>query len=396
MYQDPDFRHRNELVNDFLFQFDRRDRDPAQLLANLDNLQSSIRHLRDIVNGYERHLDRLDDEGKLDLFTLREHLFAASEQLFCVKEVIQTNKDRDEARLAQKDARKLDVRAGGIAWHLLQDNMQPLLKLDIDGTMLSVLSNKDGSMDVASVISDLSALNSNPDVLFAEVAVRYGTSSVSKSLVSKAYPSRDGGLTCQREPMASVLWSTVAKVGGIPIVRQLSVYLHPVRLQLEEKVAAKIKDYIFNDRVSRRKEAASEATSRKETATNHGNKTSSTLELAPLHRSKSAISVNSTAASSIGNRSVSTSGRPGSVAGDDRVPDNFTMVPKGDAAEMRRRASAVRTFIDIAFESTIVVISYKVRAISNQALRINISDYNSGTTPRSTSLSRRPTWSSSS
>jgi hypothetical protein len=143
----------------------------------------------------------------------------------------------------------------------------------------------------------------------------------------------------------------------------MSVYLHPVRLQLEEKVAAKIKDYIFNDRVSRRKEAAGDANSRKDTGSSVGHKTSSTLELPPLHRSKSAVSVNSTSASSIGNRSVSTSGRPGSLAGDERVSDNFAMVPKGDAAEMRRRASAVRTFIDIAFESTIVVISYKVRAI---------------------------------
>jgi hypothetical protein len=184
MYQDPENRYRNEQINNFLFQFDRRDKDPAELLASLDNLQSMIRSLRSIVGSYERYLEDLEDQAKLELFTIREHLFEASEQLFCVQQVINTNEQRDKARYAQKNAQRVDIRAGGIAWHLLQDNLQPLIKLDIDGTMLSYLSNKDGSMDIACVISDLSALNSNPDVLFPEVAVRYEPSGASKKVVS--------------------------------------------------------------------------------------------------------------------------------------------------------------------------------------------------------------------
>jgi hypothetical protein len=100
-------------------------------------------------------------------------MFDASEQLFCVHQVINVNFGRDDASASAKSATKIEVRAGGIAWHLLQDNQKPLVKLDIDGTMLSLLKNKDGSVDIASVVSDLSALNSNPDVLFPEVAVRY-------------------------------------------------------------------------------------------------------------------------------------------------------------------------------------------------------------------------------
>jgi hypothetical protein len=160
--------------------------------------------------------------------------------------------------------------------------------------------------------------------------------------------------------MASVIWSTAAEVGGIPIIRDLSVYLHPVRLQLEERVAAAIKDYIFNDRVSRRKaKQGGTETPRKDTGSNAGSKASSTLELAPLHRSKSAVSVNSNAVS-ISSRSVSTSGRPASVVGDDPNQDKFTLVPKGDAEEMRRRANGGKTFLNVAFDPTVVVISYKV------------------------------------
>lgn len=42
-------------------------------------------------------------------------------------------------------------------------------------------------------------------------------------------------------------------------------------------------------------------------------------------------------------------------------PDaKFTMVPIRDAAEMRRRASANKTFIKVMFGSTSIVLSYKV------------------------------------
>jgi hypothetical protein len=36
------------------------------------------------------------------------------------------------------------------------------------------------------------------------------------------------------------------------------------------------------------------------------------------------------------------------------------MVPKGDAAEMRRRASSARTFLNITLEATTFVLTYKV------------------------------------
>jgi hypothetical protein len=184
MYQDPEHRHRSEQVNDFIFQFDRKDRDPDQLKADLGNLQRLIRHLQEVIRGYEQHLDLLNDKGKYDLFTIREHLFEASEQLFCIFEVIGVNFSRDDARAALKMASKLDVRAGNVAWHLLQDNSVPIVKLDIQGTMMSMLHNKDGSMDTACVVSDLSALNSIPDAIFPEVAIRYEPNGAPKRVVS--------------------------------------------------------------------------------------------------------------------------------------------------------------------------------------------------------------------
>ena len=53
-----------------------------------------------------------------------------------------------------------------------------------------------------------------------------------------------------------------------------------------------------------------------------------------------------------------------------RLPDEvskpdekFTMVPTRDAAEMKRRASANKTFVKVVFGATSIVLSYKVSAI---------------------------------
>jgi len=171
MYQDPDHRHRSDRIDSFVFAFDRKDRDPQQLIMDLFSLQQSIRSLTALQRGYEANADLLTEEGKGELFKIRTDQLEATEQLFTVFA---------DARAALKSASRMDVRVGGIAWHMLQDNLKPLVKLDIEGTLYSHLSNKDGSTDSALAIGDLSALNSDADAIYPEVMVRYQSSAATK------------------------------------------------------------------------------------------------------------------------------------------------------------------------------------------------------------------------
>ena len=357
LYQDPDHRQRSELIDSFMLQFDRKEKDAESLFADIDKRQREIRYLREIVRGYDQHLDLLTDAGKSELFVRRGHLFEATEELFCVFELFSAGLNHEDARAAAMNAVQTNIRAGSVAWNLLQDDMKSLVKLDIDGTMLSVLRDKDQSIDSACVVSDLSALNSRPEAVFPEVAVRYEPGGFMGRTVSLVRRIRMW-LTIQRDPMASVVWSSGVRVAGIQIVRLLSVKIHPLRLQLEERVGRQIKDYIFDDRVARRRHAAGEGTPRNDSSSQVGSKHSSTLELAPLNRSKSAVSVNSSAPST---RSVSTSGRPG---GD--------LVPKGDAVEMRKRASASRNFEKMVLESTTFVVTYKVSLMTVRSFWVEL------------------------
>jgi hypothetical protein len=394
LYQDPSHRHRSERVDSFIFAFDRKDRDPVRLLMDLFNLQQSIRSLAALQRGYEANVDLLTDEGKSELFKIRTDLLEATEQLFTVFEAISINTKRDEARAALITTSRMDVRAGGIAWHMLQDDFKPLIKLDIDGMLYSHLTNKDGSTDSAMVISDLCALNSNADALYPEVMVRYDSSgSARKKSVSPADPNR---AYVQAESFASASWSMLAPVGGIAIVRHFAFYLHPVRFKLEERVGHAIVDYIFNDRVKRRKERKDvengAATPRSETngngmahlSTDFGRgKNPSSAEMPPLARTRSTSSVATQPGEGISNAK------------------KFAMVPMQDAAEMRLRAKSNKTFIRVVFGCTSFVLSYKVGPVS-LCVRF-IADLRRPTTrgsiPRSvcptasTSSSRHPRWS---
>ena len=361
VYQDPGHRERAERIDNFQFAFDRSDRDPQRLIFDLFSLQHSIRSLRAIQRGYEANVDLLNEEGIEQLFKIRTDLLEATEQLFTVFEAISVNKAQDEARAALKSASRLDVRVGGLAWHMLRDDLAPLLKIDIEGTLYSGVSNKDGSNDSAIAFGDLSALNSDTDAMYPEVMVRYESGGGSKKKT--------------RESFASAAWSILAPVGGISIVRHLALYIYPVRFRLEEKVGHQVMDYIFTDRVERRKARKEEKDREKaerhhhaknkkgEKSTNdlgmlaEGKKSTATLKSTdgtPLRRSKSSTSVATM-------NTVATNGSADDVAtkGED---EKFRLVPTKDATEMRKRASANKTFVKIIFGATSFVLSYKVGA----------------------------------
>jgi hypothetical protein len=52
---------------------------------------------------------------------------------------------------------------------------------------LSVMKGKDQSLDSACVVSDLSALNNNPDAIFPEIAVRYEPGGLPQRTVSTLF-----------------------------------------------------------------------------------------------------------------------------------------------------------------------------------------------------------------
>ena len=367
MYQDPGHRRRSQRVDEFLLQFDRRDRDPNKLLVDLFNLQREIRELEEKHRGYEQNVDRLDEQGRQNLVHIRADHLEYMDHLFTVFDAISVNFAKDDARAMLKAASRLEVRAGGIAWHMLQDTFKPLIKLDIERTLVSYLSNKDGSTDMAIAVGDLAALNSNADVLYPEVLARWNENiKVRKGEQPPPLMGRDA-------PFTSVYLSTMAPVGGIPIVRDVVMKLHPVRFKLEEQYGHQFVDYIFrrkrdaNEKPENGKKKEKEKDKDKKrakspdkrsvlmTPLNGNNPSTTSLPLAPLSRTQSEVSLSSLRSG----RSASAATTLDSGGSEDDKPSFPLTSNLRDAQEMRRRASSNKTFERIVFGNTAFILDFK-------------------------------------
>lgn len=211
-YRDPEIDKRNEKITNFMYKFDQRDRDPQQLLSTLFVMQQHIRGMTELQRGYELNVDRLTDEGKRELFRIRTDLLHESDALFTVFEVINLNRAIDDARNNARTLSRIDIRMGNLAWHMLRDNGEPLLKFNIKQVLSAIENNQDGSTDSAIVFGDLQALNSNATAVFPEVLSRWEKpkKKVSHMIVQRLTcrslrPSSPACSVCRSELAVSIL-----------------------------------------------------------------------------------------------------------------------------------------------------------------------------------------------
>ncbi|TYJ58899.1 hypothetical protein B9479_000331 [Cryptococcus floricola] len=236
MYDDPEHKGRSDAVDDFSRTFDAADRDIPRLIADVNALQTHMRHLVGLRHGYESHFDQLDKDGQEELFKIRSELHAGYESMYTVNALIRATLAKDDARAAMKTASKMDVRIGGVAWHMLKDQrLETMAKVDITGVLFSMLNNKNGTMDNAMVLGDLKALNGRSNMLYPEIIVR---DEPAKKKIKKAF--------------SAVYWSTRPPIGGIPILPNVNIEFVNILFRLEESVGLEVMDYIFADRTRRR------------------------------------------------------------------------------------------------------------------------------------------------
>jgi hypothetical protein len=336
LYQDPRHRARADRIDDFMFSFDRKDRDVSRLILDLWQLQRTIQQLNELVKGYEANADQITEDGKRELFNIRTDLLDATEQLFTVFEAVAVNAKRDDARAALITSHRLNAAAGGVAWHMLRDNFDPLEKLDMAGALFSYVTNKDGSTDSGLAINELQALNSNPDAIYHETLVRY----------------EPGGRKAKRDPFASAAWSIGTSVGGIELWKSFTFVAQPINVRIEERVGKQMLDYVFNDRVKRRQEKKSKKHDKDDAesvASMSTNGTGSRKDL-ELSRTQSSASIASTAHASV----------MSGTNGNGLRPEKFALIHSKDALEMRDRASKTKRFEKIRVAPTILMLSYKV------------------------------------
>lgn len=417
LYSDPNQKSRNNQLEAVVFTHDFSD---LHAVSNLvASLQHRLRSLGELGQQYQVHLDELDDDGRLDLFAGRADFSRTAYELNLVMMAITRAQDINGG--ATKTAGiHFEARASELVWHMLDHTDTPFAKFSVNGVEFSWISKQDSSVSNRLVVRDLKALNSSPSQVFAEI-------------VSKL----EGGAAAEHElarvgVFAAVSWNALAPVGGISIVEQFELHLHPIRLQLEHGIGRKIMDYVFsqrrrrNDLVEEKGKSSSTTTAsrlksqlsipfplgspqlnRSTESFGFGKRPSSTRsssrsfvngsgdDASTPNSDRSSLAVFSSA-SSIAGSDILRYQRGGSTAAVDSIV-NQRPEEGLDADEMRLRASLNRTFILIDFTATILCLTYRVSLIlltlSNHALltdyfcsrrRRIIVDYPTSTTLRTT------------
>lgn len=262
---------------------------------------------------------------------------------------------------------QFEARASELVYHMLDRADTPFVKFSVNGVEFSWISKQDSSISNRLVIKDLKALNSSPEHVFAEI-------------ISKNEGVADHEL-CKVDVFAAILWNALPPVGGISIVEQFEVHLHPIRLQLEHRVGRQILDYLFVQRRQQNEEeqeeddkkakkpltSSSSASLRPPSVIFPDNRSVESLSLRNSHRPRSMLGAEDRSLTP--NRSMTNLPSSASIGSNDhrlrKVASTEVLAPAAqeeglDADEMRLRASLNKTFILVDFTSTVLCLTYRV------------------------------------
>lgn len=262
---------------------------------------------------------------------------------------------------------QFEARASELVYHMLDRADTPFVKFSVNGVEFSWISKQDSSVSNRLVIKDLKALNSSPEHIFAEI-------------ISKNESVVDHEL-CKVDVFAALLWNALPPVGGISIVEQFEVHLHPIRLQLEHRVGRQILDYLFvqrrkqngeeqdddQDKKAKKPLTSSSPSLRPPSVIFPDNKSVESLSLRTNHRPRSMLGAEDRNLTP--NRSMTNLPSSASIGSSEhrlrKVASTEVLAPAAqeeglDADEMRLRASLNKTFILVDFTSTVLCLTYRV------------------------------------
>lgn len=314
LYQDPDQRKRSDRIKDYKNVFDVRD--AYRSVSTVSELQKRIRELQALARGYEDQFEHLSYEDKQALNSIRGDLLESIEGLNVIFDAVPTA--RNDTHSGLKASLRMEASSDELNWHMRGKDSEQIAKLTIKGVDFSWTRKTDGSTVNKLVIDDLTALNSSPHAVYAELVGK-----------DRSSPAATG-----KKHFAEADWSVLAPVGGIGIIERLSLDLHPLRLQLEHKLEKQLSEYVFQDKSEKRSKKArsdSIAAGSGEPSRNCSSTDLTSLSPAKAVRRKASVS---------------------------SLHSQIDILRTAEAEEMRTRASQNRTFGSIEIKGTTFVASY--------------------------------------
>ncbi|KAI0541464.1 mitochondrial protein from FMP27-domain-containing protein [Xylaria digitata] len=231
LYSEPLEKTRSERLEKIMLASDFSDlRGTPEMVTKL---QERIRNLEEIKSRFQIHSKQLDRKGWEDRLVLERDLAANEDELFFVMKAITSSQRRYDSSLQSNALLKWTISAREIVWHLIQDNHEPLVELQLKDVEYDRTDNSDGSHINLMQIGRVLGLNLMPNAIYPEMIGPYVEDDKGRVIDMKD------------TQMIRVYFHMLEAIAGIPVMDHFEVNLFPMKIQLEREVGKKLFQYIF-------------------------------------------------------------------------------------------------------------------------------------------------------
>ncbi|KAI0901782.1 mitochondrial protein from FMP27-domain-containing protein [Annulohypoxylon nitens] len=231
MYSEPLEKTRNERLEKIILASDFSDlRGTPEMVTRL---QERIRQLEDIKAHFQIHSKYLDRKGWQDRLLLERDLAACEDELFFMMKAITTSQRKTNNASQSNALLRWTIAAKELVWHLIQDNNNPLVELQLRDVEYDRTDNSDGSHINLMQVGKVLGLNLMPDAIYPEMVAPF--------FEDQKAASAD----LEGNQMIRVYWRMLEAIAGIPVMDHFEVNLFPMKIQLEHEVGRKLFEYIF-------------------------------------------------------------------------------------------------------------------------------------------------------
>ncbi|KAL0080005.1 golgi-body localization protein domain-containing protein [Phycomyces blakesleeanus] len=230
LYKEPAKKERLARLREIMMAADRGD--PCEITRKIENLQNRIRRLTKTRDHYRQKVAYLD-ESQMDKFQdIRTTLYELREELFLGMEAIkitQTSKrSNDHEPITNL---KFVFSAEKVIWEMLTDNDTPLSEWNLTNTTFILINREDHSSTNTLEVDLLHVTNRTIPPVFTDIIGPY------------ADPRKVHDFS--RHKMIRCYISSLAPVGGIPVIQHLEINLSPVKVQMTYDFGKAMASYIF-------------------------------------------------------------------------------------------------------------------------------------------------------
>lgn len=230
LYSEPLEKVRNERLEKIMLTSDFSDLRGAPEMVF--KLQARIRQLEEIKEHFEINAKHLDKKGWEDRLSLENDLTKCEDELFFMMKAITTSQRRADPTMSEVNGvLRWNISASEVVWHLMKDQTEPLIEIQLRNAEYDRTDNSDGSNHNQVAIERLYGLNLLPDAIYPQIIV--------------PYLDQARKLDSSEQYMLRVKWHRLEAVAGIPVLDDFEVSLFPLKIQLEHELGQKVFEYIF-------------------------------------------------------------------------------------------------------------------------------------------------------